>query len=170
MRVLFVCTANICRSAYAEVLARHFAVPGLEFDSAGVHGLTAEPMNPPMAQEAKARGADPSAFRSKMLTPAMVDAADLVLTAETGHRARILADQPLALRKAFSFRQFARGLADAGEGDPATLLERVRLHAATSYPEDDVADPYGRGAAAAEKTAAELEALLRLILPALTAR
>jgi len=167
VRVLFVCTANICRSAFAEVLARHLAPPGLEFDSAGVHGLRAEPMNPPMAAEALARGADPSAFRSKMLTPALVDAADLVLTAEAGHRTRILADQPLALRKAFSFGQFARGLAAVEPGDPETLLQRVRERAATSYPEDDVADPYGRGAAAARKAAAEIEGLLRAVLPAL---
>lgn len=169
MRVLFVCTANICRSAYAEVLARHLALPGLEFDSAGVHGRTAEPMDPPMAGEALARGADPAAFRSKMLTPELVDVADLVLTAETAHRARILADQPRAMGKAFSFGQFARGLAGAGEGDPATLLARIRSHAATSYPYDDVADPYGRGPAAAQQTAAELEALLTLVLPALVA-
>lgn len=39
IRVLFVCTANICRSAYAEVMARHLLGddPSVEVSSAGVH-------------------------------------------------------------------------------------------------------------------------------------
>ncbi len=47
LRVLFVCTANICRSAYAEVAARHLlgASVAVSFSSAGTHGLPAQPLN-----------------------------------------------------------------------------------------------------------------------------
>ena len=167
MEVLFVCTANICRSAYAEVMARHLAPEGLGFSSAGVHGLPAAPLEGLMAAEAEARGAVTSGFRSRPLTMAMVDAADLVLTAETRHRRLILEDRPLAMRKAFTFGQFARGLSLLADPTP-DLLAEVRAGAATSTVADDVADPYGRGPDAAATAALELDDLLAQILSALT--
>src|SRR5690606_26727935 len=51
LKVLFVCTANICRSAYAEVAARRLLGDrtDLEFTSAGTHGHDGEPLNAEMA-------------------------------------------------------------------------------------------------------------------------
>ena len=45
-RVLFVCTANICRSAYADVVARSRGIGGIEFLSAGTHALVGQPIGP----------------------------------------------------------------------------------------------------------------------------
>jgi len=169
LKVLFVCTANICRSAYAEVVARHLAGPdsSLVFDSAGARGFDGEPMNPPMVAEAALRGADPQGFRSKRLTLPLVDEADLILTAEAAHRRLILEDRPLAMRKAFSLGQFARGLQTAGPGDRASLLPRVREKAATARDDEDIEDPYNRGHHVVQVVASEIEALLTLIVPAL---
>jgi sulfate adenylyltransferase len=169
LKVLFDCTANICRSAYAEVVARHLAGPGslLVFDSAGTRGFDGEPMNPPMAAEAGLRGADPHGFRSKKLTLSLIDEADLILTAEAAHRRLILEDRPLAMRKAFSLGQFARGLRAAAPGDQASLLTRVREKAATARDDDDIEDPYNRGHRVAQVVSSQIEALLTLILPAL---
>ena len=166
MRVLFVCTANICRSAYAEVLARHLD-PEHEFTSAGVHGWAAAPMDEHMAAEVVRRGADPASFRSRALTAAMVDEADLVLTAETRHRRFVLEERPSAIRKAFTFGQFERGLAAADSVDLEVDLATVRAKAATSTAADDVPDPYGLGPRAAADAADVLERRLGLILPAL---
>ena len=52
LKVLFVCTANICRSPYMELAARALAGDRratIEFTSAGTHGFADQPMNPPMA-------------------------------------------------------------------------------------------------------------------------
>jgi len=169
LKVLFVCTANICRSAFAELVAWEMVRPGsrLEFASAGVRANDGDVMDAPMATEAALRGADPRAFRSTRLTTALIDQADLILTAESAHRRRILEDRPLAMKKAFSLGQFARGVQAAEPGGPETVLERVRAKAATSVTDDDVADPYGRGRGPAQLAALEIEALLKLILPAL---
>nr|NLI50183.1 hypothetical protein [Propionibacterium sp.] len=72
LNVLFVCTANICRSAYATVRARQLlgADAPVTVGSAGTHGWVDHPMDAPMAAEARARGADPDAFRSRRLTGA----------------------------------------------------------------------------------------------------
>ena len=56
-RLLFVCTANICRSAYAEVRARQMLGldAGWAFFSAGVPGTVGREMDPPMVAQAVAR-------------------------------------------------------------------------------------------------------------------
>jgi len=119
-----------------------------------------------MAAEAEARGADTGEFRSRRLTMDMVDEVDVVLTAETLHRRLILEERPLAMRKAFTFGQFARGLSALAEPRP-NLLEDIRARAATSTASDDVIDPYGRGVVAAATAARQLDILLRQILPEL---
>jgi sulfate adenylyltransferase len=166
LKVLFVCTANICRSAYAEVVARQVAPAGLTFASAGVRGRVAEPMEPLMAAQATARGASTESFRSQSLSMSMVDEADVVLTAESLHRRVILEERPVAMRKAFTFGQFVRGL-DELDGWGADVVDQVRSRAATSTVADDVADPYRRGPEAFEVAAAEIDRLLGRILPAL---
>ncbi len=166
--MLFVCTANICRSAFAQKLAAHLAGDEpLRFSSAGVHGYTDHPVEEAMAAQLLARGVQPEPFTSRPLTLAMVDQADLVLTAEAGHRRYVLEERPTALRKAFSLGQFARGLAAAGSDvPPEQLLVAVRRAAATALPEDDIADPFRRGEDAARAAADQIEAALRAALPA----
>ena len=80
LKVLFVCTANICRSPFMELTARALA-PELTISSAGTHGFTAAPMESEMAA-VLAEGIDPGEFRSRPLTVDMLAEADLVLTAQ----------------------------------------------------------------------------------------
>lgn len=167
LRVLFVCTANICRSAYASVRAAQLLGEGssVEVSSAGTYGWADHPMDPPMAAELRARGADPSAFRSRRLTREMVREADLILTAEVAHRAFILEEWPDAVRRTFTMQQFA-DLAAASAGlDVRDLLAETAGRRTTARRSGDVPDPYGGGPQAAAASAARLEVLLAAILP-----
>lgn len=169
------CTANICRSAYAELMARDVLGPGspVEVGSAGTHGYVDHPVDPPMAEQLRARGVDPDGFRSRRLTARLVAEADLVLTAEVVHRARVLEDQPEAFRRVFTLGQLARaldvtgvGVGSAGGGGP----DRVReLAGSVRAPvtADDVTDPYRRGEQAAARAAEHLDVLVRRIVPVL---
>src|SRR6185312_17262972 len=78
IRVLFVCTANICRSPYLELRARQLLGPdsGVEVASAGTHGFDAEPVSDTMAAEFARWGTDASLFRSRIVTGGMIDEAD----------------------------------------------------------------------------------------------
>lgn len=170
--MLFVCTANICRSAYATVRAQHLlgADAPVLVGSAGTHGWVDHPMDAPMAAQARARGTDPDAFRSRRLTGAIVTDADLILTAETRHRDFVLEEWPAAVRRTFTLQQFA-DLADASPAlDARALLAEARRLRRPAHRSGDVRDPYGRGPEAAAATAAQLEALLAVILPRLAAR
>ena len=170
LKVLFVCTANICRSPSVELLARH-ALRGatdVEFSSAGTHGWEAEPVNPDMVTALPA-DLDTSGFRSRRLTPQLLEDADLVLTMETAHRAFILDEHPGLFRKVFTLGQFAQAVDKAPDGlDRDALLAHVAATRGNADPALDVPDPYGRGPEAASACVARLEGLLSAVLTAFT--
>lgn len=167
-RILYVCTANICRSAYAEVRTTQLGIDGLVVGSAGTHGFVDHPMDSHMAAELERRGADPTGFRSRRLTRSLLDDADVVLTATAEHRAFVLQEQPVAIRRTFSLGQLAAALDEVPPDVAGTaLLAAARKARATAVADDDVADPYGRGPEAAARAAEHLDALLDRVLPRL---
>lgn len=168
--ISFVCTANICRSAYADVRARqmHANEDALTFRSAGIYGMTGSPIDTDMGHEATERGADITWFRAHQVTAEFIRSSDLVLTAEAAHRTFILEEWPQAFRTTFTFAQFRTAIARV---DPllsgADLLAALAKHRPTASPEGDVPDPYGRGPAAAAACARILDEHLQAILPRL---
>ena len=165
--VLYVCTGNICRSAYLELRSRALA-PRVCFGSAGTAAVVGAGIAPEMSDEMVGRGQGLPAFRARQLTDGHLAAADLVLTAAGHHRAWILERRPSDVTKVYAVGQFARSLARIDpslRGRPAVAaVSRIRL---AGHPDDDVADPYGQGVAAAQACAARLEELLAAILPRL---
>ncbi|MCW2794747.1 adenylyl-sulfate kinase [Nocardioides sp.] len=171
LHVLFVCTANICRSPFMEYFARTLVGPDaeVEFSSAGTHGFRERPMNPPMAATLAKRGGDASGFLSRPLSKDLIERADLVLTAEVSHRSFILDDHPGAFRKVFTLGQFAEAVSVIDESlSGRELLVKVGGQRGPAEARLDVRDPYGRGQSAAEKAAAQIEELLRVVVPALS--
>lgn len=116
VRVLVVCTGNICRSPMAEqVLRRAFDEAGLgaavTVSSAGTGDWhVGQQANPPAVRVLAAAGY-PTAHRARQVTGQLVDAADLVLAADRSHlRAlRALTDDPDRVRLLRSFDPAADG-------------------------------------------------------------
>ncbi len=160
-RVLFVCTANICRSAYADVVARAVGVPGVVFASAGTHGWQGAPLDPPMA--ALVRAGDPAAHASRRLTRDIAAGADLILAMGQEHRRYILEEFPQLSRRAFLLGQAARHLPQAAGGEPDAIVDHL-WSVRDSRPDDEVPDPYGRGEAAALAAASLIDRHLAGIL------
>ncbi|WP_244930163.1 adenylyl-sulfate kinase [Nocardioides sp. W7] len=172
LNVLFVCTANICRSPFMERLARHLAGPdaSIVFTSAGTHGFREHPMDDVMAATMGTRGvADDGSFASRPLDRDILEAADLVLTAEAAHRTFILDEQPQLFRKVFTLGQFAEtvGVLDPALSGRDLIAEAARRRGAADA-QLDVRDPYRQGPEAAETAAAGIETMLRVVVPALT--
>lgn len=164
LRVLFVCTANICRSAWLEQAARAMDTRGIEFSSAGTHGFDAHPMDAVMSSTLDT--AD-EGFRSRRLTREIVEQADLVLTAESSHRAFVLEEHPQALRKVFTLGQFARAVQAHPDLRGRELLAAAGERRTAPVPDDDIDDPYRRGNAAAEAAAGKMSTMLSVIVEAL---
>jgi protein-tyrosine phosphatase len=156
--ILFICTGNVCRSPYLELVLRsHLVQHGMTsvaVRSAGTDALLRQPVAPPMAAILEQVGIKTDAFRSRQLEAPMVRGADLILTAEREHRAGAARLQPSALPRIFTLRQAARLLlaapADAAV-DPndnavsqlATLIAAGRgFNQPAAGNGDDVPDPW----------------------------
>lgn len=170
LRVLFVCTANICRSPYMELRSRALvgADGGIEFASAGTHGFNAHRVDRTMAEVLAERGVGNdllSGFASRPLTDDLIEAADLVLTAEAAHRQFVLEEVPGAFRKAFTLGQFAESVERvAPDLHGAELVTAVGHRRAGTADHHDIRDPYRRGKAAAEVSADQIDDLLQAVL------
>jgi protein-tyrosine phosphatase len=169
LRVLFVCTANIARSPYAERRTRQLlAGAALTVSSAGVPGVPGRGMDHEMADQLRSRGGEPNGHVSRKLTADLLAATDLVLTVEFTHRLRIAQAWPDHAIKVFGVHQFVDALDRLPA--PAAGLELLDQAYAVRCPDGmnwDVADPHGRGQAAAARCADELDDALSHIVPAL---
>ena len=165
-RILFVCTANICRSPMAEYLLRMLLAEGADqgtgfrLGSAGTHGYDGAEMDPPAAEQLRRLGGHPCGFRSRMLTARHCEEAELILTATREQRSLLLTREPRALRRTFTLLEFAQASVQIRESWPSISdpAEVVMLAAAArsrvSLDGYDLADPYG-GSADQHRIAAE---------------
>ncbi|WP_029291602.1 protein-tyrosine-phosphatase [Cellulomonas sp. HZM] len=170
VRVLAVCTGNVCRSPAIERLlaaglgatwrgaAPRGLPPAIEVSSAGVGAVVGSPMTLEMQELVASRGGVPGEFAARALTSEMVAASDLVLAATRQHRAAVVELFPAAVRRTFTLRELARLAAGVDPADlpgaGATTADRltalVRLATmrrgmtpAARPQDDDVVDPYG---------------------------
>lgn len=166
LHVVFVCTANICRSPAMEMIARDLAGSAdVVFTSVGTDARNGHPMDGDMRAtlpEDLATG-----FRSRHLNARTLAGADLVLTAELVHREHVLDDFPQLHRKVFTLGQFAATVVDVPDQSGRELIASAARRRTPPVPEHDVADPFRRGKAAAEQATATITAMLSVIVPRL---
>ena len=143
--ILFVCTANICRSPMAAaIMQERIARAGLQAEvqvvSAGVWAESGARASANAAVVLRGRGIDLTTHRSQMLTPALVKEADIILVMEEAHRRSIFYMAPEQLSKVYLLTEMAGGY-------------------------DDVPDPYGGPFEEYVETAALLAALIDKGMP-----
>lgn len=88
--ILFVCTANICRSPMAEGVFRHLTSESgaakFEIDSAGTHDYhVGKPPFPTAVESAKKRGYDITQLVSRRIKPGDLDRFDHILAMDRGN-------------------------------------------------------------------------------------
>jgi protein-tyrosine phosphatase len=136
LRVLMVCSGNICRSPTAEgVLRAKLQAAGLGgrvvVDSAGTHGFhVSEPPDPRARRHALARGYDLSKQRARQVDRSDFERFDRLLAMDEGHRQWLLDMAPAGL-----------------EGRVSMLMAFAVRHAG----ESEVPDPYYGAAAGFER-------------------
>jgi protein-tyrosine-phosphatase len=167
LQVLFVCTANICRSPAMELIARELAGDAdIAFSSIGTHAREGDRMSDDMAAALPLPGAS-DGFRSRLLSAEVLEGADLVLTAESVHRQHILDDFPQLHRKVFTLGQFEATIAGLPGLSGHELVAAAGARRAPATPEHDVPDPYKRGTEAARKATGTITAMLSVVVPRL---
>jgi protein-tyrosine-phosphatase len=137
--VLFVCTANICRSPMAMGLMRLRVAQEQEewqIDSAGIFAQPGYPTAYNTLEVLRARGIDLSDYRSRPFTRQMVEDFNLILTMERNQREALRAAFPQHSGKIFMLSQMV--------GNRVT----------------DVVDPMGGPLVEFEETAREIDQIL----------
>lgn len=95
MRILFVCSGNICRSPFAEALARDLSDGSdFEFASAGTIALKGNPASGTGIAVADEMGVDMEPHRAAHLSAEILASSDLVYAMEAEHIASVLALDP----------------------------------------------------------------------------
>ena len=188
VRLLTVCTGNICRSPYAAVLLREgleWARPGaFEVTSAGTHALVGRPMDEDSAARLLAKGLADDAFRARLITPRLLAEQAAVLLMATEHKEPVLDEAPAVHRRTFTIRELAHAvddigarhdwptlLAEAGADDVVSrwralpaLVAAHRSRGRDGRRDRDVSDPYKRGDRAFDQMVAELDPAVRSIV------
>lgn len=182
--VVFVCTANVCRSPVAELLFLHRAVsagwPSLSISSAGVRGLAGQALDIQMATRLRRDGVASENFKARHLMPDQVESAKLILTAEVEHRSAVVQLAPRALTRTFTMLEFVRlvelsGGLESG-GTPESRLASAQAAAAAERPyrrmplrDLSIADPYGGSRSGYDRAYEQLRdfitALVAIALP-----
>ncbi len=138
--LLFVCTANICRSPMAAglfdaMLTSRGLKPAWQIQSAGTWGENDFAAAQGTIQVLDQRGIDYRRHRSRIVTRAIIDTADLILTMERGHKEALQVEFP-------------------------DKKEQIFLLSEMTGKKFDVADPIASPLEAFEATALELEEIL----------
>lgn len=145
-RILFICTANVCRSPMAEALCKDIIKKDgksggnpIEVRSAGISNINGADASDQALLVLRERGIDMSRHKSRVIDQDFIDWADLVLCME--------AEQLNNLRHSF----------------PA---DYPKLHLLSEYcgSEGDISDPSGKPTGAYEECARQLEFLLTTLM------
>ena len=141
VRVVFVCTGNICRSPMAESMARRALDDAglgeqVTVSSAGTQGWHAgNGMDPRAASELEAHGFDTAHVAARLSEPD--HGADLVVALDSGHRSHLIAagvdDERVRMLRAYDSDADGADVADPYYGDDSGFT-RTRSQIAAALP------------------------------------
>lgn len=161
MKVLFVCTGNICRSPVAERMLQQRSDQmglGLLVSSAGTRALNGKPMHPESIRVLQDRAIDSTDFASRLLTHALVTEFDAVLGLTREHRAAARQLAPVRWRRMFVLRELAHGGTHSVSSieKASAPINPIRQNDASL----DIEDPIGRSSRFFDKVAEDIEATM----------
>lgn len=176
--ILFVCTANQCRSPFAQAIAYRYADPQkFLLESAGIRMGHGESIPRSGLRVASEIGLNISEHRSRRAATSELRVWDVILAMTREHVRELVAADPTLWPRAFTIKQFRRWLeehppapgADLREWIDRAAADRSRFEAVGASHDDDIADPLRLPAAAWRRMAAVMDEELAAIFRSLDA-
>jgi protein-tyrosine-phosphatase len=173
VKILIVCTGNLCRSPMASVVLRRVlserGCDGIEVGSAGTWAESGNRATSEACSVVADRGMDLSPHRSRPLTADELRSADLVIAMTSVHLREIGSLDPDAAGKTLLLKEIAELSFGEPEGRDAQI--RLRRLLGARRPEWrralDLDDPMGLPRTSYERCLAELEQGIELLATAL---
>ena len=118
MKVMFICTGNICRSAMAEGMMKKLVnknnIKDIELCSCGIYAETGDYSTYNAIEAAKIYDADISTHRATNIRDSEIEKMDVVLCATNSHKQNVLFLYPNLSGKVFTMKEYA-GLDNNGQ-------------------------------------------------------
>lgn len=166
MKLLFICTGNICRSPTAERLALAYAardgIRNLAVSSAGTRALIGHPIHAEAARVIEDLGGRTDHFAARQLTTRLASGADLLITMTKDHRDAVLEVAPQKLHRTFTLSEAALLLSDFGARGVEDLAGLRPLLASNIV--TDISDPIGETSEVFAKVGQRISELVPPIL------
>jgi len=102
VRVLIICSANVCRSPLAEAFLQ-VLLPDANVSSAGLYAIEGKPLDPVIASLLLNQGIDRRSHRSRRAELDVLEQADLILTMESVQKYEVERCFPETRGKVFCF-------------------------------------------------------------------
>ena len=123
MKVLFVCTGNTCRSPMAEAIFNKLALDTEHMaSSCGTNVFMPQNISKKSVEALKNFGISDFSKKSKMITEADIDTADIVLTMTTSHKQMLKTVYTKHKSKIYTLNEKAHGI-DSDISDPYGLSQ-----------------------------------------------
>jgi protein-tyrosine-phosphatase len=175
MKVLMVCTGNLCRSPMAEGLFRHAVSQrdcDIEVSSVGTWAYQGDHATSEAIDVLRERGIDLSGHRSQAMDQRALEEADVIVAMTSVHRKEILkvdrgAEKKIVLMKELVELALEGDLPDSTEARIDRLLGAARPEWRRAL---DLDDPMGKPVGAYERTADHIEMGIEVLVEALCAR
>ncbi len=145
MKIMFICTGNICRSAMAHAMLLKKAKEqnkNIEVYSCGIWAQTGDVPTYEGREVMKDYGIDISSHRATNIINSDIENMDVILCATYNHKRNVISMYPELKEKIFTIKEYA------------------------GYPENDldISDPWGYGLDVYKKCAKEIEKCIEKIL------
>lgn len=133
MKILFVCSANICRSFMAERIFRKMSEKSgrsdISVSSASLFDMKGAPSDPTAANLLVEKGFDGLSHKSRLLTEEIAAETDMILVMEQQHRYMIIKKYPDAAGKTFLLKPFTSGCIQPDSNNMDDINDPYKLSA-----------------------------------------
>ena len=148
MKIMIICTGNICRSAMAEAMLKKIIeqekISNVEVCSSGIYAETGDVSTIDAIETMQEYNINLKEHRATNTKESPIQTMDLILCATLSHKILVVQDYPELKEKVYTIKEYA-GFVKEGKG----------------Y---DIADPWGCSIATYRKCATEIENCLKEIV------